>query len=48
MNSSLPLMPRPGLPENGYNYEGESLINRNGNRSQFLIAPNNPDSNRAF
>ena len=30
-----------GLPENGYNYEGESLINRNGNRSQFLIAPNN-------
>ncbi len=30
-----------GLSENGYNYEGESLINRNGNRSQFLIAPNN-------
>ncbi len=30
-----------GLPENGYNYEGESLVNRNGNRSQFLIAPNN-------
>ncbi len=30
-----------GLPENGYNYEGESLINRNGNHSQFLIAPNN-------
>jgi hypothetical protein len=30
-----------GLPENGYNYEGESLINRNGNHSQFLVAPNN-------
>jgi predicted porin len=30
-----------GLPENGYNYEGESLVNRNGNRSQFLIAQNN-------
>jgi predicted porin len=30
-----------GLPENGYNYEGESLVNRNGNNSQFLIAPNN-------
>jgi predicted porin len=30
-----------GLPENPYNYEGESLVNRNGNRSQFLIAPNN-------
>jgi predicted porin len=30
-----------GLPENGYNYEGESLINRNGNNSQWLIAPNN-------
>jgi predicted porin len=30
-----------GLPENGYNYEGESLVNRNGNRAQFLIAPNN-------
>jgi predicted porin len=30
-----------GLPENGYNYEGASLINRNGNHSQFLIAPNN-------
>jgi predicted porin len=30
-----------GLPENGYNYEGESLVNRNGNKSQFLIAPNN-------
>jgi predicted porin len=30
-----------GLRENGFNYEGESLINRNGNHSQFLIAPNN-------
>jgi predicted porin len=30
-----------GLPENGYNYEGESLVNRNGAHSQFLIAPNN-------
>jgi predicted porin len=30
-----------GLPENGYNYEGESLINRNGYKSLFLIAPNN-------
>src|ERR1700691_3950853 len=30
-----------GLPENGVNYEGESLVNRNGNHSQFLIAPNN-------
>jgi predicted porin len=30
-----------GLPENGYNYEGESLVNRNGNHSQTLIAPNN-------
>jgi predicted porin len=30
-----------GLPENGYNYEGEALINRNGNHSQFVLAPNN-------
>src|ERR1700683_4635030 len=30
-----------GLPENGYNYEGESLVNRNGNHSQYLIAQNN-------
>ncbi|MGA8731163.1 MAG: porin [Terracidiphilus sp.] len=30
-----------GLPENGYNYEGESLINRNGYQHRFLIAPNN-------
>ena len=30
-----------GLPVNGYNYEGESLVNRNGNHSRFLVAPNN-------
>jgi predicted porin len=30
-----------GLPENGFNYEGEALVNRNGNHPQFLIAPNN-------
>jgi hypothetical protein len=30
-----------GTPPNGVNYEGESLVNRNGNHSQFLIAPNN-------
>jgi len=30
-----------GLPENGYNYEGASLINRNGFQHRFLIAPNN-------
>ena len=30
-----------GLPVNGYNYEGESLINRNGYQSRFLVAPNN-------
>ena len=30
-----------GLPENGYNYEGESLVNRNGTHSRFVIAPNN-------
>ncbi len=30
-----------GLPENGYNYEGESLVNKNGNHSQLLFAPNN-------
>jgi len=28
-----------GLPENAYNYEGESLVNRNANQSRFLIAP---------
>jgi predicted porin len=30
-----------GLPVNGYNYEGESLVNRNGYQSRFLVAPNN-------
>ncbi len=30
-----------GLPVNGNNYEGESLVNRNGYQSRFLIAPNN-------
>jgi len=30
-----------GLPVNSYNYEGESLVNRNGNHSRFLVAPNN-------
>ncbi|HEV2380554.1 MAG TPA: carboxypeptidase regulatory-like domain-containing protein [Terriglobia bacterium] len=30
-----------GLPENGYNFEGESLINRNGYEHRFLMAPNN-------
>ena len=30
-----------GLPVNGNNYEGESLVNRNGNGSRFLVAPNN-------
>ena len=30
-----------GLPESPYNYEGESLVNRNGNHPQFLLAPNN-------
>jgi predicted porin len=30
-----------GLPENGFNYEGESLVNRNGYKSQFLIEQNN-------
>jgi predicted porin len=30
-----------GLPESGYNYEGESLVNRNGNQSRFIVAPNN-------
>src|SRR5271165_5104091 len=29
-----------GLPENGYNYEGESLVNRNANGSRFVLAPN--------
>ena len=30
-----------GLPENAYNYEGESLVNRNGQGSRFVVAPNN-------
>src|SRR5271156_4250877 len=30
-----------GLPENGYNYEGESLVNRTGYQHRFLLAPNN-------
>jgi predicted porin len=30
-----------GLPVNGSNYEGESLVNRNGYQSRFLVAPNN-------
>jgi len=30
-----------GLPPSGYNYEGESLVNRNGNKSRFLLEPNN-------
>ena len=30
-----------GLPNNGYNYEGESLVNRNGYQSRWLPTPNN-------
>jgi predicted porin len=30
-----------GLPENGYNYEGESLVNRNGFQHRFVVAPDN-------
>jgi predicted porin len=30
-----------GLPENAANYEGASLVNRNGYQHRFLIAPNN-------
>ena len=30
-----------GLPESPYNYEGESLVNRNGNHPRWLIEPNN-------
>jgi predicted porin len=30
-----------GLPQNGYNYEGQSLVNRNGYQQLFLLAPNN-------
>ena len=30
-----------GLPDDGHNYEGESLVNRNGYQHRFLVAPNN-------
>jgi predicted porin len=30
-----------GLPTSPYNYEGESLVNRNATHSRWLIAPNN-------
>ena len=30
-----------GLPNDGHNYEGESLVNRNGYQHRFLAAPNN-------
>src|SRR5271157_2932304 len=30
-----------GLPENATNFEGESLVNRNGYQHRFLVAPNN-------
>jgi predicted porin len=30
-----------GLPQNPYNYEGSSLMNRNANHSRFLVEPNN-------
>jgi predicted porin len=30
-----------GLPENATNYEGESLVNRNGYQHRFLVEPNN-------
>jgi predicted porin len=30
-----------GLPTNPNNYEGEALVNRNGNESRWLITPNN-------
>jgi predicted porin len=30
-----------GLPENANNYEGESLVNRNGYQHRFVVAPNN-------
>jgi len=30
-----------GLPNDGHNYEGESLVNRNGFQHRFLVAPNN-------
>jgi predicted porin len=30
-----------GLPESATNYEGESLVNRNGYQHRFVVAPNN-------
>jgi predicted porin len=30
-----------GLPENAVNFEGESLVNRNGYQHRFVVAPNN-------
>ena len=30
-----------GLPQNATNYEGESLVNRNGYQHRFLLEPNN-------
>ena len=30
-----------GLPQNPYNYEGSSLVNRNANHSRFLVEPDN-------
>jgi predicted porin len=30
-----------GLPQNPYNYEGSSLVNRNANHSRFFVEPNN-------
>jgi predicted porin len=30
-----------GLPENAANFEGESLVNRNGYQHRFVVAPNN-------
>ena len=30
-----------GLPQNPYNYEGSSLVNRNANSSRFLVEPDN-------
>jgi predicted porin len=30
-----------GLPQNPYNYEGSSLVNRNAGGSRFLVEPNN-------
>ncbi|MDE2303638.1 MAG: porin [Sphingomonadales bacterium] len=29
-----------GLPDNGYNYEGQSLVNKNGGGARFVIAQN--------